>query len=297
MTPISIDFKNFLDYIANQRIYSPQTVKTYQKSLKKFSEHLGEDAQRLDFNTPKIRDFIWNLKTKERLASTTIALHLACLKSFGKYMLRSHFIETNPAAQIPTPKKPTRLVSFLSQNDLSVDNFKHELLSFQDQRALFLLELIYGSGLRISECASLTWDRFDFKELWIKVHGKGNKERIVPITHALQKNLELYRFSLLENKHPISLKGPVFVNKKGKAYSVRTLRADIDKLLKSIGWEGKASPHVLRHSFATHLLENGADLLSVKEMLGHSSLSTTQIYTHVSAKRLKKSFKKSHPRA
>lgn len=298
MSELLQDMDNFIDYITHQRLYSPRTIDTYQKTLHKFLKNLPENPSRNDFQIATIRQFIWILKTEEKLAPASIGLHLACLKSFGKYMVRSHIITTNPAARIPMPKKPKRLVSFLSQKDLNVEKFaESDTLSLPLLRARLLLEFIYGSGLRISECVSLTWESIDRTAEQVRVVGKGNKERIIPITHELQKCLTQYQFLLEQEKHPITIRGPVFVNKTGAAYNVRTLRLDIEHLLRSIGWEGKASPHVLRHSFATHLLENGADLLSVKEMLGHNSLSTTQVYTHVSAERLKKSFKKAHPRA
>jgi site-specific recombinase XerD len=298
MSELLQDMDNFIDYITHQRLYSPRTIDTYQKTLHKFLKNLPENPSRNDFQIATIRQFIWILKTEEKLAPASIGLHLACLKSFGKYMVRSHIMTTNPAARIPMPKKPKRLVSFLSQKDLKVEKFAEiDTLTLPLLRARLLLELIYGSGLRISECVSLTWGKIDRSAELLKVLGKGNKERIVPITQELQLCLEQYQFLLQQEQHPISIQGPVFVNKNGEAYNVRTLRLDIEHLLRSIGWEGKASPHVLRHSFATHLLENGADLLSVKEMLGHNSLSTTQVYTHVSAERLKKSFKKAHPRA
>ena len=164
-------------------------------------------------------------------------------------------------------------------------------------RARLLLELIYGSGLRISECQGLTWDRIDMNAKLVRVIGKGSKERIVPITDALVEKINLFKTKLTEAGHVVTSTGFVFLSEDGKPYSVRTLRNDIHDLLREIGWEGKASPHVLRHSFATHLLENGADIMSVKEMLGHSNISTTHIYTHVNAERLKQAFKKTHPRA
>lgn len=298
MSQLIQDIDNFIDYITHQRLYSSRTIDTYQKTLRKYLNTLSKEPGREEFNTISVRQFIWVLKTEEKLAPTSIGLHLACLKSFGKYLVRSHFLTTNPAASIPMPKKPKRLVSFLSQKELKLEKFEEiEALTLPLLRARLLLELIYGSGLRISECESLTWMSIDKKAELVKVLGKGNKERIVPITQELLKWLKEYKFVLEQEKHPVLPQGPVFVNQTGKTYNVRTLRLDIEHLLRSIGWEGKASPHVLRHSFATHLLENGADLVSVKEMLGHNSLSTTQVYTHVSAERLKKSFKKAHPRA
>lgn len=275
-----------------------QTVSTYQKSLAKFLQTLRPEAELKDFTIENIRTYVWQMRQKEDLAIASIDLHIACLKSFGSYLVRSHLLDSNPAEAVPMPKRPRRLVSFLSQKDLGEENFPEiENPTLPMVRARVLLELIYGSGLRISECQSLTWSRIDLSAKSVRALGKGAKERIVPLTQDLIRWLNTYKLKLADEGRFVSPHAPVFLNEHGQAYDVRTLRRDIHDLLRSIGWEGKASPHVLRHSFATHLLENGADLMSVKEMLGHSSLATTQVYTHVSAERLKEAFKKTHPRA
>ena len=295
--------QNFLTYLQTQRRYSERTVVTYQKSLKKYHASIAEsapqDALTLEsLSEANIKKFVWDLKIKQKLAPTSICEHLAALKSFGKYLVRSKILDKNPAETIPMPKRPKRLVTFLSQKDLSEEKFP-ELKdpTLPQVRARLLLELIYGSGLRISECQSLHWNQLRIKEHLVRVIGKGNKERIVPITDSLISWLEQFRVAEIEAGHAPTETSFVFLSENGKPYDVRTLRNDIHDLLREIGWEGKASPHVLRHSFATHLLENGAEIMSVKEMLGHSSISTTQIYTHVNAERLREAFKKTHPRA
>ncbi len=289
---------NFLTYLETRRRFSPRTIDTYRKSLDKFLALVGEEALLESFSEMQVKSFVWNLKMRQKLSPTSICEHLAALKSFGKYLVRSSILETNPTENIPMPKRPKRLVAFLGQKDLAEEKFPEiENPTLPQVRARVLLELIYGSGLRISECQSLTWDRLREKERLVRVLGKGNKERIVPITDSLVERLGLFKAKLTEAGHLVSATGFVFVSEDGKPYSIRTLRNDIQSLLRDIGWEGKASPHVLRHSFATHLLENGAEIMSVKEMLGHSSISTTQIYTHVNAERLKQAFKKTHPRA
>lgn len=289
---------NFLTYLETQRRFSPRSIDTYRKSLDKFLALVGEEALLESFSEMQVKNFVWDLKMRQNLSPASICEHLAALKSFGKYLVRSSILEINPAGNVPMPKRPKRLVAFLGQKDLAEKNFDDlECSTLPQIRARVLLELIYGSGLRISECQSLTWDRLREKERLVRVLGKGNKERIVPITDSLVERLGLFKAKLTEASHLISATGFVFVSEDGKPYSIRTLRNDIQNLLREIGWEGKASPHVLRHSFATHLLENGAEIMSVKEMLGHSSISTTQIYTHVNAERLKQAFKKTHPRA
>ncbi len=289
---------NFLTYLETQRRFSPRSIDTYRKSLDKFLALVGAEALLESFSEMQVKSFVWDLKMRQNLSPASISEHLAALKSFGKYLVRSTILEVNPAGNVPMPKRPKRLVAFLGQKDLAEKNFDDIDCSTLPQiRARVLLELIYGSGLRISECQSLTWDRLREKERLVRVLGKGNKERIVPITDSLVERLGLFKAKLTEAGHLVSATGFVFVSEDGKPYSIRTLRNDIQSLLRDIGWEGKASPHVLRHSFATHLLENGAEIMSVKEMLGHSSISTTQIYTHVNAERLKQAFKKTHPRA
>lgn len=247
----------------------------------------------------QLKTFVWDLKMKQKLAPTSICEHLAAMKSFGKYLVRSKVLQKNPADGIPMPKRPKRLVNVLSQKDLAEEKFP-ELppdAKLPQIRARILLELIYGSGLRISECQTLTWDRIDTGARLVRVLGKGNKERIVPLTESFIDRIGNYRQMQVQAGHLPTATGYVFLSEDGKPFGLRTLRNDIHDLLREIGWEGKASPHVLRHSFATHLLENGAEIMSVKEMLGHSSISTTQVYTHVNAERLRAAFKKTHPRA
>ena len=309
--------QNFLIYLQTQRRYSERTVITYRKSLEKYLSMLAGNGSRdanatrnaaqaassaapLEaFSEMSVKNFVWDLKIKQKLAPTSICEHLAALKSFGKYLVRSKILNKNPAEAVPMPKRPKRLVSFLGQKDLAEEKFPElpENPTLQQIRARLLLELIYGSGLRISECQSLCWNQLQIKERLVRVIGKGNKERIVPITDTLISWLEQFKVAEIEAGHTPSITSYVFLNEDGKPYDVRTLRSDIHDLLRSIGWEGKASPHVLRHSFATHLLETGAEIMSVKEMLGHSNISTTQIYTHVNAERLREAFKKTHPRA
>ena len=307
--------QNFLIYLQTQRRYSERTVITYRKSLEKYcssitgngpanknATHEATSAKAIPlaaFSEISVKNFVWDLKIKQKLAPTSICEHLAALKSFGKYLVRSKILQKNPAEAVPMPKRPKRLVNVLGQKDLAEEKFPElpENTKLPQIRARFLLELIYGSGLRISECQSLCWNQLRTKERLVRVIGKGNKERIVPITDSLITWLEKFRAAEIEAGHAPSETSYVFLSEDGKPFSVRTLRNDIHNLLREIGWEGKASPHVLRHSFATHLLENGAEIMSVKEMLGHSNISTTQVYTHVNAERLREAFKKTHPRA
>ncbi len=302
---LSEQIQHFLTYLETQRRFSPRTIDTYGKSLEKFKTHLSsgesdksEDIPLSAFSETNVKSFVWDLKIKQNQAPASICEHLAALKSFGKYLVRSMVLQVNPAGNVPMPKRPKRLVSFLGQKDLAEEKFPElENPTLPQVRARLLLELIYGSGLRISECQGLHWNQIMEAERLVRVIGKGSKERIVPVTEALLSRIGEFKQMQIEAGHLPTPTGYVFLSEEGKPFGLRTLRNDIQNLLRQIGWEGKASPHVLRHSFATHLLENGAEIMSVKEMLGHESISTTQIYTHVNAERLREAFKKTHPRA
>lgn len=269
------------------------TVSTYRRILEEFELFLGPR----EFSPELIRKWLWELKTRRKLAVATISQAVACLKSLGKFMVRTGMVPVNPAGMVATPKRPQRLVEFLSQREL--DPSRLPTPEPNDEigiRARTLLELFYGSGIRLAECATLHWGDLDESARLVRVLGKGSKTRIVPVTQSSLTWLTQYR-ECLHQRGIFSLPGDaIFRNPKGGALSARSMETDIHSLLRLIGWEGKASPHVLRHSFATHLLDQGADLMAVKEMLGHSSLSTTQVYTHITPERLKESYRKAHPR-
>ena len=299
--------ESFLTYLQAQRGYSPLTVSTYGQVLREFREYLAQPVakgkpplghvplERMETET--IRSWLWQLRSKEGQGANTLSKRLACLKSFGKFLVRTQRIDSNPVSAVLTPKKPVRLVQFLSERQLDSGKLSEpEPGDEASLRGRVLLELFYGSGIRLAECAAMRHGDIDVKARLLRVTGKGNKTRIVPLTHASLEWLERYRVLLHSRGLAAQPGDPVFRNHEGKKLSSRTMQNDIHAILRSLGWEGKASPHVLRHSFATHLLDGGADLMAVKELLGHSSLSTTQVYTHVTPERLKESFRKAHPR-
>ncbi|MCL2284418.1 MAG: tyrosine-type recombinase/integrase [Fibromonadales bacterium] len=287
---LSQEIDRYLESLKSQKKFSEHTVRAYARILKDFTIFLKEDISPEKLKTDDIREWLWSFKESKKAVATQ-SQAVACLKSFGKHLVRSTVLKHNPALAIKTPKKPQRLVSFLSQKEVGRDKFDEG-----DLRARALFELLYGAGLRISECAGLTWASFNFAEELVRVWGKGNKERIVPLTKDSMEWLNRYRDFQCSKAIPCFPKNFVFSKDGENPYNIRKLYSDIHNLLRSTGWEGKASPHVLRHTFATHLLENGADIVTVQRLLGHSNPNTTQIYTHVSAEKLKESLKQAHPR-
>lgn len=297
---LSKSIDDFLNHLSHSKGYSPLTVKAYSRILSDLKEALPlEESTQL--TTAALKLFLYGMHQEKQPSPATMAQTVACLKSFGKYLFQHGLVDKNPAGPLTTPKIPKRLVQFLSQKDLAVQLSAQPDDTEKALRGKAVCELIYGSGLRVSECVTLSWNNIDPDRHLLRVTGKGNKTRIVPFTKSAWVLLLQYKRRLQERGISPAGTQPVFLSPKADngqiAISVRTLQKDVEAQLRSLGWEGKASPHVLRHSFATHLLENGADLMAVKEMLGHSSLSTTQVYTHVSAEYLKKKYQQAHPRA
>jgi integrase/recombinase XerC/integrase/recombinase XerD len=284
------EIEKFLEYLDSQKKCSTHTIRAYRRILESFLDFLPEGTDVNGLSTDLMRDWLWAMRDNKAVATQSQAV--ACLKSFGKNLVRLRLLEHNPAAAIKTPKKPKRLVSFLSQKEIK-EPFSAEDFSI---RARTLLELLYGTGIRISECANLKWEHLNFSDGLARVFGKGSKERIVPLTRESIKWLDKYKSFQSQNGIPCLPKNFIFSKNGQEPLNVRNLYRDIHDILRSTGWEGKASPHVLRHTFATHLLENGANIVTVQKLLGHSSPNTTQIYTHVSAEMLKNSLKQAHPR-
>jgi integrase/recombinase XerC len=229
--------------------------------------------------------------------ATSQGRRLACFKRFGRFCIERKWLEENPAQSLAFPKAEKKLFDVAGESVLTeaIDSMR-EQDRFVALRTELGLEMLYGSGLRLSELIGIRWT--DFKGDWhsVEVLGKGRKVRIVPVTAPAQACLRRFR-DTLASLGITSLTGPLWVTEKGRPIGPRIVQKQITAALKATGREGKSSPHVLRHSFATHLLEHGADLMAVKEMLGHASLSTTQKYTHLTVGRLKQTFAQAHPRA
>ena len=256
----------------------------------------------VDADPDSIRDFLSHLGTKDYSAAT-MARKIATLRSFYKWSNRRGLTKTNPMTAIRTPRQAKRLpkaVSVEQIEKLLATPSDRDVLGLRDRA---MLETLYSTGLRVSELVGLDIEDLDDTGEAIRVRGKGKKERIVPLgTHALQAVRRYVAMVQGDGRYAPWWKDesrprPLFVNKHGKRLSSRSVRRKLDKYLTSAGLDPEISPHTLRHSFATHLLENGADLRSVQELLGHQSLSTTQIYTHLTTQRLQDAYNQAHPRA
>ncbi len=248
-------------------------------------------------DTERIKSFLAFLGTQS-YSKSTVARKLATLRSFYKFCLRRSYVKTHPLATIRTPKQEKRLPKFLELDQIN------KLLSTPDDRSLLgardraMLELLFSTGVRVSELVDLNFAEVDFEGQAIRVRGKGKKQRTAPVgataLAAIQKYLQLRR---ADSRSASFDQNALFVNKHGQRLSTRSVRRKLDKYLAEAGLDPSISPHTLRHSFATHMLNNGADLRSVQELLGHQSLSTTQVYTHLTTPRLKAAYDEAHPRS
>jgi len=285
----------FLRYLEIEKNVSPHTLTNYKVDLKAFKDFLGGSGiEKIDYLL--LRKFLAHLKSVQ-YDKKSIARKLACLRSFFKFLCRDGYLKTNPAAGLSTPKLDKKLPFFLDVAqtarflDVPVDH--KDILSLRDKA---VLETLYSTGIRVSELTGLSITDVDFIGGVAKVRGKGRKERMIPIGDTALRAIKEY----LDKRASVefcSNKQALFLNKSGSRLSDGAVRSTIDKHIHVMSLRENISPHTLRHSFATHLLDRGADLRSVQELLGHANLSTTQIYTHVTTERLKSVYEKAHPRA
>lgn len=283
----------FFLYLQGEKNASPHTVKNYAVDLHEFMALVdGKKATELDYLD--VRKFLSHLRDKG-YSKSSVSRKLACLRSFFKFLLRENLILKNPASGIATPKREKKLPSFLEVEEIERLMTAASGSSIHESRDRALLETLYSSGLRVSELVGLNPEDTDLLGGVLRVRGKGKKERMVPIGRKAQTAVEAY----LEKRKsdPGKAAGALFLNKNGTRLTDRSVRRILLKYARRAEIQKQISPHTLRHSFATHLLDRGADLRSVQELLGHESLSTTQIYTHVTTKRLKEVYDKVHPRA
>lgn len=292
----------FCAYLHIEKNASPLTVTNYQKDIKSFADFLQQrfdrDFQWQQIGALDIRAYLADLN-KHNYAKRTIARKISSLRSFYKYLVRENYLEYNPFVNVKTPKLDKKLPSFLEEFEIN------ELLQLPDKTLLGMrdqavLELLYATGCRVSELVGLTLESVDIANRYVLLHGKGDKERIVPLgtlcCNALKTYYENSRKVILQ-KYPNNQHDYVFVNSRGGILTDRSVRRILEKYIMQLAVHKKVSPHTIRHTFATHLLDHGADLRAVQELLGHANLSTTQIYTHITAERIASVYQKNHPRA
>ncbi|HEX2123551.1 MAG TPA: tyrosine recombinase XerC [Thermoanaerobaculia bacterium] len=294
---------NFLDYLTYERNVSPNTITAYRDDLESFIGFLTNDyftmaKDQLDLarvDHLAVRSYLAHL-SRRKLARASVARHLSALRTFFKWLVREHIVEANPARTVATPKREKHLPAVMQTSDVALLMEQPDTSTTLGLRDAAFLELMYASGLRISELVGIDLDDLALRAKLVKVHGKGSKERIVPFGSKAEGALRAYlavRGELCADPEEQAL----FVNYRGARITTRSVRRLFDGYLRKAALRAGISPHTLRHSFATHLLTAGADLRTIQELLGHSSLSTTQKYTHLNDWQLIAVYKKAHPRA
>ena len=285
----------FTRYLEIEKNSSTHTVTNYKVDLRGFMDFLGgDDISNIDYLL--LRRYLAHLKSVQ-YDKRSVARKLACLRSFFKFLCRDGYLKTNPAVGLSTPKLDKKLPFFLDVNqtsrvlDMPVDN--SDAASLRDKA---VLELLYSTGIRVGELVGLSINDVDFIGGVTKVKGKGKKERMIPVGDTALRAIKKYLDRRCSNEL-MRNKPALFLNKNGGRLSSGAVRQIVDKCIHTASLRENISPHTLRHSFATHLLDRGADLRSVQELLGHANLSTTQIYTHITTDRLKAVYDKAHPRA
>ena len=298
MSPASDHIRNFMQYLQFQKRYSSHTIVSYETDLEAFSTFLDkvyEIQEPANATATFIRSWLADLRSNN-LTSRTINRKISALRSFYKYLLRNKVIEATPMAAISTPKNAKRLPQYVDERDMAV-LFTHVEFpdNFTGVTERIILEILYNAGLRQAELIGLKDQHIDYAGAIIKVMGKGSKERMIPVSRQLVESMAQYR----EQKMALFGNGSLqlLCNEKGIPLTPKFVYNVVRKYLSLVTTIEKRSPHVMRHSFATHLTNNGADINAIKELLGHSSLAATQVYTHNSIERLKEAYKKAHPKA
>lgn len=322
-TDLNASMEKYLEYLRYQRNVSEHTLRNYQSDLKQFYDYLTQTPEGKRRPAPEleqidnitIREFLGALYQKGN-KKTSVARKLASLRSFMKFLAVRGAIPANPAKTVATPRQPKRLPDYLTINGTEALVEAPDASTPAGKRDRAILELLYATGVRVSELVGLDMEDINFGDSLIRVLGKGRKERIVPFGQKAREALELYlgaREELRPRKQGRSLRRPepanegrgntktagaaVFLNSRGGRLTARSIGYLVDRYIGQLAQKMKAHPHTLRHTFATHMLGAGADLRSIQELLGHESLSTTQKYTHVSIDQLVRTYQSCHPRA
>ncbi|RPJ50244.1 MAG: tyrosine recombinase XerC [Acidobacteria bacterium] len=296
--------RSFLDYLRYQRNYSPHTLKNYGRDLHEFVGYLtsgrpDEPVPLEQIDHISIRDFLSHLSQRGN-KKTSMSRKLAALRSFFRFLYREGHLPNNPARLVTTPRLPENTPRFLSVKEIETILSIPEPGTERGSRDIAILELLYGSGLRVGELVSLDLADLSLPERLVKVRGKGKKERLVPFGNKAGQALRDYlhvRGKLLGRLRTSKDPQALFLNLRGGRLTARSVERNLDSYIRQSSLLLDVHPHVFRHSFATHLLGNGADLRCIQELLGHASLSTTQRYTHVSVEELMRTYRRTHPKA
>ncbi len=293
------EIQSFIDYLRFEKRYSANTIISYQTDLSDFFNYLDISFGKLqirEVNPAFIRSWMALMK-ESGMTSKSINRKISTLRSFFKYLLKIESIDNSPMANVITPKIGKRLPVFINEDDAKqlVNSLNAATEDWKSLNAKMLITLFYGTGMRLTELISLKETQVDLSRQQVKVLGKGNKERIIPLNKEAGESIKEY----IKQKNEKFGSGDdfLFVTEKGKKMYPKYAYLLVKKYLGEISTLDKKSPHVLRHTFATHLMNNGADLNAVKELLGHSSLAATQIYTHNTIEKLRNIYKKAHPKA
>ncbi len=287
---------NFISYLTNNKRYSPYTITSYKKDTYDYLEFLKKNNIDIKNSNYKIVEEYSKYLYKKKLSKRSIARKYSSIRTFYNYLEKNNILENNIFNLLENPKKEEKLPRFINEYELD-KMFEIPDNSPKGQRDRLIIELLYGTGVRVSELVNIKINDIDFNNNSIKVRGKGNKDRYVfygkYCKEAINNYIKNGRISLLNGQTSDYL----LLNRFGKNISVVSIRKILNEIINKCSLDIKISPHVLRHTFATHLLNEGADIMHVKELLGHSSLSTTSIYTHVTNEKIKEVYYKTHPRA
>jgi integrase/recombinase XerC len=297
--------QSFLDYIEKRKNYSPMTVKSYSVDLHQFADFMethfnsssAENLKKID--NVIIRGFLAEL-AKNNISGKSRGRKLAALRSFFSWLIREGHLSRNPAKSISSPRAEKKLPTFLTVPEMEVLLSQPDAATPLGARDAALIEILYGTGIRSAELVGLSLGDIDLQGRFARVMGKGSKERIVPFGEPSADKIRLYlpfRRELCARNKTSQITDRLFVNHRGTALTTRSVRRIIAKYIRLAALKSRISPHSLRHSFATHLLNAGADLRSIQELLGHSSLSTTQKYTQIGIEQLIETYRRAHPRA
>lgn len=293
----------FISYIEAERRYSPLTVRNYRRDIADFLEFIGVDKESFDPNAiarADVEEWIVYLFEKRKLKAQSVNRSVATLRSFWKWMLGHGHANRDIVSVISQAKTPSRLPVFVSESRMEdvVALLRDDIATddFERLRDAVIVLLFYTAGLRLAELSNLKIGDISADYRTIRILGKGEKERIVPLIGRMGEILKKYFSQFSSQNICIGQKKALILSKKGEPISVRTIQRIVDRKLKGAGIQGKTSPHTLRHTFATHLLNEGADLREIQELLGHSSLKATQVYTHTNIEKLKEVYSTAHPR-